>query len=95
MPILAAVEGGGTTYVVALARDRPENIIERASFPTTTPEETLAKCKAWLAQRSSKSGYSIWFWRAMAYMKTKNSKASMPARDARLRRKFSPARFSR
>ena len=52
MPVLAAVEGGGTTYVVALAKDKPENIIERASFPTTTPEETLAKCKAWLAQRS-------------------------------------------
>ena len=52
MPVLAAVEGGGTTYVVAIAKDKPENIIERASFPTTTPEETLAKCKAWLAQRS-------------------------------------------
>ena len=52
MPILAAVEGGGTTYVVAIARDKPENIVERASFPTTTPEETLNKCKAWLAQRS-------------------------------------------
>ena len=39
MPVLAAVEGGGTTYVVAIAKDRPENIIERASFPTTTPEE--------------------------------------------------------
>ena len=52
MPVLAAVEGGGTTYVVAIAKDRPENIIERASFPTTTPEETLAKCKAWLEQRS-------------------------------------------
>ena len=35
MPVLAAVEGGGTTYVVAIAKDRPENIIERASFPTT------------------------------------------------------------
>ena len=52
MPTLAAVEGGGTTYVVAIARDKPENIIERASFPTTTPEETLNKCKNWLKQRS-------------------------------------------
>lgn len=52
MPLLAAVEGGGTTFVVAIAKDRPENIVERASFPTTTPAETLGKCKAWLETRS-------------------------------------------
>jgi len=51
MAILACVEGGGTTFVVALARDDPANIIERDEFPTTTPDETLGKCCAWLAAR--------------------------------------------
>ena len=49
---LAAVEGGGTTFVCAVAEGSPENIVERASFPTTTPEETLGKCRAWLDERS-------------------------------------------
>ena len=39
--LLAAVEGGGTTWVVAIARGVPSNVIEREEFPTTTPEETL------------------------------------------------------
>lgn len=47
----AAVEGGGTTFVCAIAVGSPENIVERASFPTTTPEETLGKCRAWLSER--------------------------------------------
>ena len=51
MTILAGVEGGGTTFVVALARDDPTNIIEREEFPTTTPAETIGKCVAWLKQR--------------------------------------------
>ena len=45
---LAAVEGGGTTWVVALARGDPDNVVERAEFPTTTPEETLGACVDWL-----------------------------------------------
>jgi len=51
MPIFACVEGGGTTFVVALAKDDPTNVIERAEFPTTTPQETIGKCCAWLAHR--------------------------------------------
>ena len=51
MTILACVEGGGTTFVVALARDDPTNVIERDEFPTTTPEETIGKCVQWLKQR--------------------------------------------
>jgi len=51
MTILACVEGGGTTFVVALARDDPTNVIEREEFPTTTPQETIGKCRAWLAER--------------------------------------------
>ena len=37
--VLAAVEGGGTTFVVAIAHDDPTNVVERAEFPTTTPQE--------------------------------------------------------
>ena len=50
-PILAAVEGGGTTFVVALARGTATNLLERAEFPTTPPAETLGRCCAWLAAR--------------------------------------------
>ena len=48
MVVLACVEGGGTTFVVALARNDPTNIVEREEFPTTTPQETIGKCVAWL-----------------------------------------------
>ena len=47
---LAAVEGGGTTFVVAIASD-PTTVLERAEFPTTTPKDTLRKCCEWLASR--------------------------------------------
>ncbi|KAL1515207.1 hypothetical protein AB1Y20_004268 [Prymnesium parvum] len=49
-PRLAAVEGGGTTWVVAIAVGQPDNIVERAEFPTTTPDETLGRCVDWLRQ---------------------------------------------
>lgn len=48
MVVYACVEGGGTTFVVALARDDPTNIVEREEYPTTTPQETIGKCVAWL-----------------------------------------------
>lgn len=48
---LAAVEGGGTTFVVGIAEGTATNIIERAEFPTTTPSETLSRCAEWLAAR--------------------------------------------
>lgn len=44
----AAVEGGGTSWSVALAEDVPDNIILSANFPTTSPEETLGKIRDWL-----------------------------------------------
>jgi fructokinase len=50
-PIYAGVEGGGTTFVVALAKGSPTNLVERAEFPTTTPEETLRCCCDWLSAR--------------------------------------------
>jgi hypothetical protein len=49
--VFAGVEGGGTTWRVAIAVNSPTNIVEKAVFDTTTPEETLTKVKAWLDQR--------------------------------------------
>lgn len=48
---LAAVEGGGTSWLVAIVEESPENIIERQRFTTTTPEHTLNEIKQWLKQR--------------------------------------------
>lgn len=48
MVVYAAVEGGGTTFRAAIAEGTPENILDRAEFETTTPEETLSQVKAWL-----------------------------------------------
>ena len=42
--VYAACEGGGTTFVVAIAHDDPTNVVERAEFKTTTPAETIGKC---------------------------------------------------
>ena len=48
--VFAACEGGGTTFVVAIAHDDPTNIVERAEFKTTSPAETIGKCcGAWAA----------------------------------------------
>lgn len=40
---LGAIEGGGTKFVVGIGNEKGE-IFDRASFPTTTPEETMARC---------------------------------------------------
>ena len=48
MVVYAAVEGGGTTFRAAIAEDTPDNILDRAEFETTTPEETVSLVKAWL-----------------------------------------------
>ena len=48
---LAAVEGGGTTWVAVIAHDTPNNIIERADFNTDLPAKTLGEIKAWLNER--------------------------------------------
>ena len=49
---LAAVEGGGTTWVVAISEDLPSNIVERSEFVTETPSVTLGLIKEWLTKRS-------------------------------------------
>lgn len=40
---LAAVEGGGTSWLVAIAENSPTNIVERYRVHTTTPQETLGE----------------------------------------------------
>lgn len=48
---LAAVEGGGTTWVVAICENTPDNIIDRMTVPTNDPKETLGSLRAWLSSR--------------------------------------------
>jgi fructokinase len=52
---LAGVEGGGTTWVAAVSEGEPDCIVKRADFPTTTPEETLAKVRDWLAAQHAEA----------------------------------------
>ncbi|KAJ0399208.1 hypothetical protein P43SY_001874 [Pythium insidiosum] len=44
----AGVELGGTTWLVAIAENDPQNILEQTKIETTTPEATLAAAIAWL-----------------------------------------------
>jgi fructokinase len=54
----AGVEGGGTTWVCAIAEGNEcDNIVARAEFPTTTPEETLAHVRAWLDARAAEKPF--------------------------------------
>ena len=45
------IEGGGTTWVVVIAQDSPENIVERAEFETKDPHATLAEVRGWFSTR--------------------------------------------
>eukprot|EP00933_Yihiella_yeosuensis_P062945 TRINITY_DN65985_c0_g1_i1.p1 TRINITY_DN65985_c0_g1~~TRINITY_DN65985_c0_g1_i1.p1 ORF type:complete len:337 (-),score=47.97 TRINITY_DN65985_c0_g1_i1:74-1084(-) len=56
MPTFAAVEGGGTTFVVAIgegtSRTKDIKIVERAEFPTLVPpSKTISQVVAWLSTR--------------------------------------------
>lgn len=52
MPTLAAVEGGGTTFVVALGTGDPLNILEKVEITTKpSPADTLDAVVAWLSER--------------------------------------------
>lgn len=42
MAIIAAIEAGGTKFVCGLG-DEKGNVLERVSFPTTSPEETMGQ----------------------------------------------------
>jgi len=51
MSVYAGVEAGGTSFVVAIANSSNlTELIDRAVFPTTTPEETLGNVANWLKQ---------------------------------------------
>lgn len=49
---LAAIEGGGTTWVCAIAVDTPDNFVERVVIPTTDPKTTLGQVREWLHGQS-------------------------------------------
>jgi fructokinase len=50
---IAAVEGGGTAWKVAIAEDTPDNFVEQAEFRTTSnPAETLVQVRNWLKERT-------------------------------------------
>ncbi|GAB9474293.1 Fructokinase [Globisporangium polare] len=44
----AGVELGGTSWLLAIAVDDPQNIVEQCKIETTTPKETLDTAIAWL-----------------------------------------------
>lgn len=48
MTLLGAIEGGGTKFVCGIGTQDGE-ILERASFPTTTPEETMGRAVEFFA----------------------------------------------
>lgn len=41
MSLLGAIEAGGTKFVCGVGTE-DGTVVERVSFPTTTPEETMA-----------------------------------------------------
>lgn len=52
MVVYAGVEGGGTTWRVALAEGHPSNIVESQSFVTLDDaQEQLKEIKDWLSTR--------------------------------------------
>jgi fructokinase len=54
----AAVEGGGTTWVVAISEGEPQNIVLKSEFATeANPEITLGKVRNWLNQQFNQSPF--------------------------------------
>lgn len=52
MVVYAGVEGGGTSWRVALAEGHPTNIVEIKSFPTQdNAQEQLREIKEWLSTK--------------------------------------------
>ncbi|MGM0884215.1 MAG: ROK family protein [Bacillota bacterium] len=50
MTLLGAIEGGGTKFVCGIGT-REGQILERTSFPTTTPEETMGRAVEFFANK--------------------------------------------
>jgi len=55
LPLLAAIEAGGTKFVCAVAHD-PSTPLREERFPTTSPEETLDLCIAFFQQATHDFG---------------------------------------
>lgn len=51
VPRVAGVEGGGTTWRVAICEGNVGNIVEQAEFPTEDPKTTLDHVISWLSSR--------------------------------------------
>lgn len=56
--MFGSIEAGGTKFVCAVGNDNLE-VVDRVSFPTTTPEETLGKCVTYFKQFSDVSAMSV------------------------------------
>lgn len=56
--MFGSIEAGGTKFVCAVGNDQLE-VVDRVSFPTTTPEETLNKCVAYFKQFPEISAISV------------------------------------
>jgi fructokinase len=56
--MLAAVEGGGTKFVLAIGRG-PDEIVARHVIPTRGPAETVAEAAAWFAQQPPTSALGL------------------------------------
>lgn len=54
-PLYGCIEAGGTKFVVGLV-DGKGDILDRARFETTTPDETLGATLGWLAQAQQTYG---------------------------------------
>ncbi len=58
VPLLGAIEAGGTKFVLAVAGD-PHGPVVSHSIPTTTPAETLEAAAAWLEKQGSIAALGI------------------------------------
>jgi fructokinase len=55
LPLVAAIEGGGTKFVCAVGRS-PTVILERVTLPTADPATTLAACVQFFRQMTHRHG---------------------------------------
>lgn len=45
---IAAVEGGGTTWVAAICENEASNVVAKQEFKTQSPSDTLESIRSWL-----------------------------------------------
>lgn len=63
--IIGAIEAGGTKFICGLG-DEKGNVLEKVSFPTTTPEETMKQvinvfCKCFCQHYAVKNDSTDYF----------------------------------